>query len=65
MGVLPVCVYMHHECLGPEEGRRRHWIPCNWRLWEPNLDPLQEHQVLLPTEPSPAPILNTLNDMRR
>lgn len=27
--------------------------------------PLQEHQVLLPTSPSPAPILNTLNDMRR
>lgn len=55
MGVLPVCMSVHHVCTVPPEARRGHWIPLNLRYtdncklpcecWESNRGPMKKQPM--------------------
>ena len=66
LGVLPVCMCMHHLCAWfsrPEEGVRSPGTrisepPCGY--WESNLGSLEERPVLANIEPSPSPACSSV-----
>lgn len=73
MSLLPACMYVHVLCtsLVPWKARGGHGVlgtvlseDCEpHECWERNPDPLQEHQMLLTTEPSLRPYYQYFNFM--
>lgn len=54
-----MCVFayisVHHVYAMPVATRRRYWMPWGCESWEPNLGPLDDQPVLLPSAPSLPP----------
>lgn len=54
-----MCVFayisVHHVYAMPVATRRRYWMPWGCESWKPNLGPLDNQPVLLPSAPSLPP----------